>query len=123
MKTKDILITIFLSIIICILYFIDKNNDFTIDQAGVAYQVYLNGEVIGLIDDSEKLYNLINDEQDEIRKKYNVDYVYPPDVFEIVKVNTYNQNYSSVEEIYSLIEERDDFTIKGYTITIKYNEE
>ena len=123
MKTKDILITIFLSIVICILYFIDKNNDFTIDQAGVAYQIYLNGEVIGLIDDSEKLYNLINDEQDEIRKKYNVDYVYPPDVFEIVKVNTYNQNYSSVEEIYSLIEERDDFTINGYTITIKYNEE
>ena len=122
MKRKDIIVTIILSCIVVVLYFINQNSNIKGIVASSAYQIYLNGEVIGLIKDEQELYDLINSEQQEIKNEYDVDYVYPPSVFDIVKVNTYNTNYSSAKDIYSLIEQRDDFTIKGYTITIKYSD-
>ena len=122
MKTKDIIITIILSLAVIVLYFIDKSIDTEIEYANTAYQVYLNGEVIGLIEDDQELYDLINDEQQEIKQLYNVDNVYPPNVFKILEVNTYNENYATATDIYNMIEERDDFTIQGYVITIKYDE-
>ena len=122
MKTKDIIITIILSLIVGVLYFVNKNFETQVDRANVAYQVYLNGEVIGLISDDQELYNLINQEQLEIKEQYNVDSVYPPNVFEIVEVKTYNSDFTTANSIYEMIEERDDFTVKGYTITIKYDE-
>lgn len=122
MKTKDIIITIILSLIVGVLYFVNKNFETQVDRANVAYQVYLNGEVIGLISDDQELYNLINQEQLEIKEQYNVDSVYPPNVFEIVEVKTYNSDFATANSIYEMIEERDDFTVKGYTITIKYDE-
>lgn len=123
MKTKDIIITIILTIGIIILYFINEKYDIKINSANVAYKVYLDGEMIGLIEDEEKLYELINNEQLAIKNEYNVDYVYPPDVFEIVKTNTYSSNFTTASDIYKMIEERDDFTIKGYTITIRYDKD
>ena len=122
MKRKDIIVKIILSCIVVVLYFINQNSNIKDIVASSAYQIYLNGEVIGLIKDEQELYDLINSEQQEIKNEYDVDYVYPPSVFDIVKVNTYNTNYSSAKDIYSLIEQRDDFTIKGYTITIKYSD-
>lgn len=122
MKQKDIIVTIILSCIVGILYFINQLNNTNNITASLAYQIYLNGEVIGIIKDEQELYDLINSEQQEIKNEYGVDYVYPPSVFDIVKVNTYSKDYSSAKEIYSLIEQRDDFTIKGYTITIKYSD-
>lgn len=122
MKRKDIIVTIILSCIVVVLYFINQISNIKGIVASSAYQIYLNGEVIGLIKDEQELYDLINSEQQEIKNEYDVDYVYPPSVFDMVKVNTYNINYSSAKDIYSLIEQRDDFTIKGYTITIKYSD-
>ncbi len=123
MKTRDIIITCVLSVIVVVLYFVDRNTKAELNYADTAYQVYLNGEVIGLLEDSDALYSLINDEQQEIKRKYNVDSVYPPNVFKIVEVNTYNEDYSTVTDIYNMIENRDDFTVKGYEITIKYDED
>jgi murein DD-endopeptidase MepM/ murein hydrolase activator NlpD len=87
--------------------------------AGNYYRVYLKGEDIGLIASSDELYDLINKEQEIIREKYNVENVYPPSDFEIVKTYTFNNKLSTVEDIYHKIEHVDNFTIKGYTITIK----
>ncbi|MFR5857171.1 MAG: peptidoglycan DD-metalloendopeptidase family protein [Bacilli bacterium] len=122
MKIKDIIITIVLSIGIIVLYFINEQYNIKIDIANASYKVYLDGEMIGLIKDENELYDLINNKQIAIKNEYNVDYVYPPDVFEIIKTNTYSSNYTTADEIYKMIEERDDFTIKGYTITIKYTD-
>lgn len=122
MKARDIIITAILSVIVIVLYFVDRNMDTEINYAGTAYQVYLNGEVIGLIEDDQELYDLINNEQQEIKRQYDVDSVYPPNVFKIVEVNTYSDNFSTATDIYNMIEERDDFTVKGYQITIKYDE-
>ncbi len=123
MKGKDIVITILLSVLVLALCFIDRTITTEIYYADVAYQIYLNGEVIGLIEDDQELYDLINNEQQEIKDTYSVDNVYPPNVFKIVEVNTYNQEFSTADEIYNMIEERDDFTVKGYVITIKYDED
>lgn len=87
------------------------------------YQVYLDGEKIGLIEDELYLYDLINKEQVEIKEEYNVNQVYPPKGFRIVKTNTYNNDLSKEEDVYNLIKEEKEFTVKGYTITIKKSEE
>ena len=123
MKTKDIIVTLILSIIIVVLYVVNETANENLEYANTAYQVYLKGEVIGLIEDEQSLYNLINNEQQNIKNEYNVDSVYPPNVFEIVETKTYSTDFSSPENIYALIEERDDFTVQGYTITIRYAEE
>lgn len=87
------------------------------------YQVYLDGEKLGSINSKNELYTLINKEQSEIKNEYNVDQVYPPKGFQIVKYNTYNNKSSSVDKIYNLIKDEKEFTVKGYTITIKSEEE
>ena len=83
------------------------------------YQVYLDGEKIGLIDSKEELYDLINQEQIEIKKEYNIEQVYPPKGFEIIKKNTYSENLSSSKDIYDAIKDEKQFTIQGFVITIK----
>lgn len=87
------------------------------------YQVYLDGEKIGLIESKNDLYNLINEEQIEIKDKYSVDQVYPPNGFDIIRVNSYNNDLSTVENVYDIIKDEKEFTIKGYTITLKKQEE
>ena len=67
------------------------------------YQVYLDGEKIGLVESKEDLYALINKEQKEIKKEYNVDQVYPPKGFKIIRQTTYEENLNSVEEVYESI--------------------
>ena len=83
------------------------------------YQVYLDGEKIGLIDSKEDLYSLINKEQVEIKDEYKVEQVYPPKGFKIIQKNTYDENITTVEKVYDEIKDQKQFTIKGYTITIK----
>jgi len=36
------------------------------------YQVYLNGERVGLVQDKQELLNLINEEQQDIKDKYSI---------------------------------------------------
>ena len=119
MNNKSKVITAILSILIIVLYFVNEKNDYKFDEASKAYQIYLDGKEIGLIKDENELYSLINIEQQNIKDQYGVDYVYPPDGLDIVETKTFDENYMGVEEIYEKIENADDFTIKGYVITIK----
>lgn len=88
-----------------------------------AYQVYLDGEKIGVISSKDDFLNLIDTEQEELKKKYNVDKVYPPNGLDIRKIYTYDNKLVSVEDIYNSIKDAEPFTIDGYTVTITYNEE
>lgn len=90
--------------------------------AKTVYMVYLDGKKIGLLEDSEALYELIDAEQENIKDKFEVDKVYPPAGLEAIEYTTYSNNLKSAEEIYDIIAEKSTFTIKGYTVTIK-NEE
>lgn len=86
------------------------------------YQVYLNGNKLGIIESKEKLLNMIDNEQSEIKEKYNVNKVYPPSGLEIKKLYTYSDDIEKENEIYKLIKEEEPFTIEGYILTITYTE-
>jgi len=87
------------------------------------YQVYLGGEKVGLIRSKEELYNLIDEEQKEIKEKYNVDKVYSPSGLEVQLVSTYKDNLMTVQEVYDEIKDSDPFTIEGYEVKIKKDDE
>ena len=72
MKTKDKLITAIMCLSIFIILIISGNtkND---KAPNSAYQVYLNGQKMGMIASKDELYDLINEEQKGIKEKYNVD--------------------------------------------------
>jgi len=110
-KTTTFIITIVFALV---LFYIGINPEGK-SNPREAYLVYLDGNKIGMIEEKEDLLNKINNEQEEIKRKYKVDQVYPPTGLAIVKYITYDSNYSKIDEIYSKI---DDFSIKGYTITI-----
>lgn len=87
-----------------------------------AYQVYLHGDKIGIIASSDDLLDLIDNEQSEIKEKYKVDKVYPPNGLDIKKIYTYDDSdLVDVQEIYRTIKDVEPFTIKGYTVKIVYN--
>lgn len=122
MKVKEtisaIAITAIISIFILFLGSVNKVESAPV----ILYQVYLNGEKIGLIDSEEELLNLIDKEQSTIKSKYKVDKVYPPNGLEIKKEYTYSEKIDSVENVYNKIKDVEPFTINGYTITITYKE-
>ena len=116
---KNNLISIMVAVISCVIIFgvgfINREND----NPAKVYQIYLDGEKLGMIDNKEALYSLINKEQKAIKKNYNVDKVYPPKGFDIMEYSTYDRNVTSVEAVYNKIKNEKEFTIKGYTITLK----
>lgn len=119
MNNKGKIITAIISILILIVYIINEKYGYKYVDASKAYQIYLNGKEIGLIQDRDALYTLINKEQQTIKDDYKVDYVYPPDGLDIVETKTFDDSFMGVNEIYKKIEDADDFTVKGYIITIK----
>ena len=82
------------------------------------YQVYLGGERIGLLKDVDGLYDLIDKEQEQIKKEYNVTKVYPPLGLEIQKVLTYKDDLMTPRQIYDEIKDIEPFTIEGYEVSI-----
>lgn len=118
-KKISYIMCILIGLISIVVLTLDFLNQSEIYYPNSYYQVYLDGEKLGLLDSEDELYSLINDEQVSIKQKYNINQVYPPKGFKIVKVNTYNDNLNTVEEVYNKIKDQKDFTIKGYTITIK----
>lgn len=123
MKKTEITKTIIITSIIGVLLLIFGLTTRDFDYAKKVYQVYLNGNKLGVIENQNELYALINEEQKEIKDIYDVSNVYPPNGFIIKEYNTYDENVTTAKEIYETIKDQDDFTIEGYTIKIKFNEE
>lgn len=86
------------------------------------YQVYLGGEKIGVIASADELYNMIDEEQKDIKEKYGVDKIYPPSGLELKKIKTYNKNADSTKKIYEEIKDLDPFTIEGYQVNVRNKE-
>lgn len=87
------------------------------------YRVYLDGEVIGNIKDKKELEDYINEEQKDLKGKYQVDKVYVPQGVDIQKYNSYEKKLLTAKEVHNIIKEKKPFTVKGYKITIKPNSE
>lgn len=86
------------------------------------YQVYLDDEVLGMIESKEELENYIDEKEEEIKEKLGVSRVYQPNGLQIKKVTTYKTKISSIEKIYQEIKKRKPFTVKGYQFTITKND-
>lgn len=86
------------------------------------YRVYLAGKSIGVIESKKDLENYIDNKQQQLKDKYNVDKVYAPNDLDIIREITYNETISTTEELYKKIEEikgTSSFTIDGYKIYIE----
>lgn len=120
MNNKTILYTIFALILSSSVFFLGYKKAYDPQEI---YKVYLDGEVIGLIYSKDELESYIDNEQESIKKKYDVDKVYIPNNLDIIKEITYNEKVESAGAIYDKIKDKAPFTIKGYKITIKGVEE
>ena len=87
------------------------------------YQVYIDGKVVGFVEDDKAFDEYINQKEDAIKKKYGVDKVYMPNGVTIKAVTTYNSNIDTNEEIYQRIVKLKQFTILGTVIKISNEEQ
>ena len=123
-KKNDInyftIIGIILAVILSIMFSLVKTNEIFKNKKVpiTAYKVYLKGESIGLIKSDNELYDYINQMQQELMTKYQVDNVYIPNDINVSKDITYEENLSSVNTIYNIMNDKQPFTIKGYKVLI-----
>jgi len=124
MSRKSIYWGFIFSIILSSLVFIlgSERKTFTNYPVSV-YQVYLNGQTIGIIEDEDELYNLINKEQKSLKNEFNVNKIYAPIGLETTKLVTYEGAVDSVEDVYDKIKDVEPFSVKGYEITIAHSED
>ena len=124
MKIRDMLIVLLICILVVGLYLFDTINLRNFDNnAFKIYNVYLNGKVIGVIDNKDKLYALIDEKQQSIKDKYQVNNVYPPKSLQVVENYSYNPTLSNINDIYNMIESEQDFTISGYEVNVSSAQE
>lgn len=116
-SAKYIFLTI-LAFAISVIAIILESASYVYYEAQDVYRVYLNGDSIGLIEEKQELEDYVNQRQQALKNKYNVENVYIPQGLKIRQETTYSEKTEPVENIYSKIEAQEDFTINGYTITI-----
>ncbi len=118
-KNIPILGIIIAFVIALLLTYLKTNDVFSKEKTPVeAYRVYLKGESIGLINSETELYAYINEKQQSLKEKYNVENVYIPNDINVVKDVTYEENIMTISDIYEKINTKTPFTIKGYVVTI-----
>lgn len=117
-STSLIIVLVLVSLSVFLLGFnkMDNNVSYKI------FNVYLDGKIIGSIEDQDEFSKYINQKEEEIKNKYKVDTVYPPNGVEIKEEITYQPKIKTNEQIYNEIIKQKKFTVKGVQITIK-NEE
>lgn len=116
-KAKTIIFTI-LALFTSVGFIFLEDSKTSYYGAEIVYRVYLDGKSLGIIKSKEELEEYIDKDQQVIKEKYNVDKVYSPRGLEIKEEMTYNEDLKTAEEIYETIKDKDNFTIKGYKVTI-----
>lgn len=105
---------VLLSIIVFLLGFDHKVSK----QPSTYYQVYLDNELIGMIESKEKLENYINSQADTIRQniknyKIKLDAI---DRFQGIELNGDVQNYSVVDKVNYIITNKDNYNLTDLDI-------
>lgn len=122
-ELKKIPFIIIISILTITLFVVGFNYKHQYEP-NVLYKVYLEDETLGVIKSKQELEKYIDERGEYIKKELDVDVVYAPNGIKIEKIATYDDEVLTVPEIYSKIEDKGSFTIKGYQFTIrKKNEE
>lgn len=121
-KAKFVIFTVFALFLsfLCTLLTEDYNRYY---EAQEVYRVYLDGHSVGLVKSKEELEKYIDNEQESIKEKYNVNKVYIPDGLEIKKETTYSSSIDTAQLVYEKIKDSEAFTIEGYIITITGNKQ
>ena len=117
MKIKE-LVAVFFALIISFGIVYMTNRPLTNKEPISCYRVYLEGKSLGLITSKDELNDYINKQQEKLKNQYKVDTVYIPNDIDVVKDVTYDNNFSTIEEIYNKINDVAPFTIKGYRVKI-----
>ncbi len=117
---KNIFVTIICLLLSSVVFVIGYKR---VTTPQTLYKVYLQGKTVGYVKDKTLLEEYIDKEQSELKVKYGVDRVYPPNDLDIVKEVTYNKKIYTEAEIYNMIKGISPFTVNGYTIFIKGTEE
>ena len=120
MKKVFYIIIVFL---ISILVFFMAYNYRNVKNPSTYYKVYLDDEVIGVVDSKIKLEKMIDAQSDVIKNKYNVKNVYGPEGLVIEELSSYDQKAKDVKDIYKKIVSVANLTIEGYQISIKRDDE
>jgi len=118
-KTLSIILILLITILSFSLGFVKSSAI----EPNTYYKIYLKDEYIGLIKSDDELNDYINKMGQEIKNKYNITQVLAPSDINIKKVLTYDQETMTVEEIYSILNEKSKFTIMGYEYKIVDNED
>ena len=118
MQTKWSISMILLTVIVSLSVFLLGFNKKDEGIPQTVYNVYLDGKVIGTIESQDSFEEYINQKEEQIKNKYQVDNVYKPNGVEIKKVITYKPQISTNEQIYNKIIKLKKFTIKGIIVTI-----
>lgn len=119
---KGLPIFVVLTLVMSILFvsgFTSKKSEVIQD----VYQVYLDGEKIGVITSKDELESYIDKQQTILKNKFNVTNVYAPKGLDIKEYKTYSGKIDSIQSIYNKIHDKKPFTLKGYIIKIKSEEE
>ena len=122
MDNKKLILWVGLAFIASFVLMLATPNDYRYYDATTAYRVYLDGKSLGLVASQQDLVKHINEEQKEVKEKYNVDKVYLPNGLRIEKETTYSNKLQKTEEIYEEIKKSSSFTVKGYEIEITKQE-
>ena len=93
MQNKWSISLICTTIIISIFIFVLGLNNQSNKTPKEAYQVYLDGKLLGIIKDEKDFQTYLNNEQESIKDKYKVNKVYAPKGDEIKKVTTYKNKF------------------------------
>ena len=117
MKVKDI-VAVFIALIVSFGLVYVTNRTIEGKEPIPCYRVYLEGKSIGLITSKDELNDYINKQQQKLKEQYKVDMVYIPNDIDVVKDVTYDNQFSTIEEIYEKINNQSPFTIKGYRVKI-----
>lgn len=83
------------------------------------YQVYLNEEIIGVINLKEELDRYIDNKNNMYKEKFGVKKVYAPKGLVTKRLETYSGKTTPIKEIYKQIENKEPFTIEGYQFNLK----
>lgn len=110
---------IFLTILITgIILYLELTTTKKTTEPRTYYNVYLDGDLIGTIKSKDELEKYIDKQNEAYKKEYNVDTIYAPNGLDIKADVIFNNKISTVQEIYSKIQDQKPFTIKGYQYTI-----
>ena len=123
MNNKSIYWAVVLVVLLSSLIFILGTGRKSLENEPMTvYEVYLDGNSLGIIEDEKELYSLIDKEQEALKKKFGVNKIYAPIGLETTKLLTYRGEVEKASSVYEKLKDKAEFTVKGYEITINYDE-